>query len=57
MALSSTKAEYMSLTDATKEAIHLIGFLEELGFSQLVSAEIFNDNQGAGKLAAYPVFH
>ena len=57
VALSSTVAEYMSLTDATKEAIHLIGFLEELEFSQLVSAEIFNDNQGAGELAANPVFH
>lgn len=28
VALSSTKAEYMGLTDAAKEAIHLMGFLK-----------------------------
>ena len=47
----------MGLTDAAKEAIHLIRFLKELGFSELVNAEIFNDNQGARKLAINPVFH
>ena len=57
VALSSIEAEYMSITDAAKEAIHLTKFLNELGFSQLANAELFNDNQGAGKLAENPIFH
>ena len=47
----------MGLTDAAKEAIHLIGFLKELGFGDLADVVIYNDNQGAGKLASNPVFH
>ena len=47
----------MSINDAAKEAIHLMKFLKELGFSQLANAELFNDNQGTGKLAENPVFH
>lgn len=57
VALSSTEAEYMALTNAAKEAIHLIGFLRELGFSNIGRVDIFNDNQGAAHLAANPVYH
>ena len=57
VALSSTEAEYMALTEATKEAIHLKGFLEELGVRRDSSVVIFNDNQGAQKLAKNPIFH
>lgn len=57
VALSSTEAEYMALTCAAKEAIHLIGFMNELGFRELAKVVIFNDNQSAEKLAANPVFH
>ena len=37
--MSSTEAEYMSLSDSSKEAIHLRRLLTEI---------IYNDNQGAG---------
>ena len=47
----------MALTEATKEAIHLKGFLEELGVRRDSSVVIFNDNQGAQKLAKNPIFH
>lgn len=57
VALSSTEAEYMGLTDAAKEAVYLIGFLKELGFESLCDVTIFNDNQGAGELARNPVYH
>lgn len=57
VALSSTEAEYMSLTDAAKEAVFLIGFLRELGFEKFAQVTLFNDNQGAGRLASNPVFH
>lgn len=57
VALSSTEAEYMAITDASKEALHLISFLKELRFPDLAKVTIFNDNQGAGKLAENPVHH
>lgn len=34
MALSTTEAEYMAITEAVKEAIWLHGLLEELGVGQ-----------------------
>ena len=52
MALSSTKDEYMALTQATKEAIWLRTFLNELGFhSNDDATTIFEDNQSAIALA------
>lgn len=57
VALSSTEAEYMSLTDAAKEAIFLSTIVKELGFEELSKITIYNDNQSAGKLALNPVFH
>ncbi|XP_043481615.1 secreted RxLR effector protein 161-like [Leptopilina heterotoma] len=57
VALSSTEAEYMALTHASKEAIHLIAFLNQLRLPKFASVELFNDNQSAGKLAVNPVFH
>ena len=58
VALSSTEAEYMALSDGAKEAIYLRRLLN--GITQLVSGEpvvINNDNQGSHKLARNPVFH
>lgn len=57
VALSSIEAEYMAITNAAKEALHIINFLRDLGHPELANAIIFNDNQGAGKLAENPVFH
>lgn len=57
VALSLTEAEYMGLSDAAKEAVYLISFLKELAFETLTNVTIFNDNQGAAKLAYNPVYH
>lgn len=56
VALSSTEAEYMGLTEASKEAIYLRSLLNELiGFSNTVV--LFNDSQSAQKLSVNPMFH
>lgn len=57
VALSSTEAEYMGITDAVKEAVYLRRFLKELGFDSLTNVTILCDNIGAQKLASNPVFH
>lgn len=59
IALSSTEAEYVALSTASKEVVYLRRFLEELGFNQLVDepTELFGDNISAQKLAKNPVFH
>jgi hypothetical protein len=57
VALSSTEAEYMALTQATKEAIWLRTFLNELGFHSNDATTIFEDNQSAIALAKNPVHH
>lgn len=57
VALSSTEAEYMELTDAAKETVYLIGFLKELGFDKLTNVTVYNDNQGAEKLTRNPVYY
>lgn len=57
VALSSTEAEYMSLTEASKEAIYLQDFLTELGLPREEKVIIFCDNIGANKLGKNPVFH
>lgn len=57
VALSSTEAEYMSLTEGTKEALYLCKFLDELNFKDFDSITIFSDNMGAIKIAENPVFH
>jgi len=56
VALSTTEAEYMAISDAAKEAVNLKLFRKEtLGTQDVVV--IFNDNQGAGDLTRNPVFH
>lgn len=57
VALSSTEAEYMALSESTKEAIHLRNFLLDLGFGALSEITVYCDNNGARKLAENPVFH
>lgn len=56
VALSSTEAEYMALSEATKEAIYLRNLLEDL-LGKLDCVLIYNDNQSAKKLAYNPVLH
>jgi len=57
VALSSTEAEYMALTQATKEAIWLRGLLAELNYTQERATTLFEDNQSAIALAKNPVHH
>ena len=62
MALSSTEAEYMALTQACKEAIRVKRFLTELSttptpYNWEASITIFADNQGSMALAKNPEFH
>jgi len=58
VALSSTEAEYMGQTQATKEAIWLRRLLKELHAQDSIAATtIFGDNQGAIALAKNPQFH
>ncbi|GKD61054.1 retrovirus-related pol polyprotein from transposon TNT 1-94, partial [Tanacetum coccineum] len=56
VALSTTEAEYMALTEAVKEAIWLRGLSEELGV-ELNTVSVNCDNQGAIHLSQNHVFH
>lgn len=56
VALSSTEAEYMSITEACKEAIYLRSLICEIT-GKLYTVDIFNDNQGALKLSVNSLFH
>jgi hypothetical protein len=56
VALSSTEAEYMSATHASKEALWLRRFVEELGWEQ-PCVEVLCDNQSALKLMKNPQYH
>ena len=56
VALSTTEAEYIAISEAAKEMIWLKNFLKELGKEQDVSP-LFSDSQSAIGLAKNPVFH
>ncbi|KAG5867502.1 hypothetical protein JTB14_007481 [Gonioctena quinquepunctata] len=56
VALSSTGAEYMAITEASREAIDFRNLLSDLlGFFKCIT--INNDNQSAQKLAMNSVCH
>jgi hypothetical protein len=58
VALSSTEAEYMALSEATQEAVWLKAFMRELGEDAGDGAlTVYEDNQGAIALAKNPEFH
>src|SRR5271163_474887 len=60
VALSSTEAEYMALTHATKEAMWLRSLLKELEFGEeeyITATTIYEDNQSSIALAKNPVHH
>lgn len=59
VALSSTEAEYVALSSAAKELIHLKTLLIDLGFSTLVNGpiELFGDNLSAQQIVKNPVHH
>ncbi|GAA5863496.1 hypothetical protein JCM3774_006502, partial [Rhodotorula dairenensis] len=54
---SSTEAEYLGLSHASKEAVHLSQLLTELAQGQDRPVVLFGDNQGANALSRDPQFH
>lgn len=56
VALSSTEAEFVGLSECSKEAVYLRNLQFEIT-NMLYSVLIYNDNQSAQKLVANPVFH
>ena len=57
IALSTTEAEYYSLSAAIKEAKYLRSLLHDLGFSQIQATTVFEDNQGCVNLAHHSTSH
>lgn len=59
VALSSTEAEYMALSQASKEASYLRNLLNEFQYEKVSfkSILIHSDNLGAQQLVKNPVFH
>jgi len=56
VALSTTEAEYISLTEAVKEGLWLKCFMSELGYDQ-DCAEIYCDSQSAIHLSKNTMYH
>ena len=56
VALSTTEAEYMAVTEVVKEAIWLRGLLEDLRVGQK-HIKVFQDNQSVIHLAKNQVYH
>lgn len=56
VALSSTESEYIGLSEACREALYLRRLQYEIT-NKMYTVSLFNDNQGAQKLCANPVFH
>ena len=57
VALSTTEAEYLAGTEATKEAMWIAAFLEDIGQEVNRPMQLRGDNQGANALAANPEYH
>ena len=56
VALSTTEAEYVAITEASKELVWLKSFLTELG-RQNGKGVLYSDSQSAIHLAKNPAFH
>ena len=54
VSLSSTEAEYMSLSDTCRQAAWLRSFQQELGFAINKPTPLCGDNQGSIFLAVNP---
>ena len=57
VALSSTEAEYMALSESCKEGIYLKNLLNELMLCENMSLCLYSDNQSSIKIASNPLFH
>ena len=57
MALSTMEAEYIALSEATREAQWLRNLFGELGFAQKLPSMIFGNNKGSIAILKNPQFH
>jgi len=57
IALSSTEAEYVALSEAAREAVWLRNLYSELGFPEMEPTTIRCDNEGSVILSRNPQFH
>uniref|UniRef100_A0A7M5V2B3 Polyprotein n=1 Tax=Clytia hemisphaerica TaxID=252671 RepID=A0A7M5V2B3_9CNID len=57
VALSTTEAEYVALSQATQEVIWLRTLFKGMDFEQTDPSKMFEDNQGAIDLAKNPTHH
>ena len=57
LADSTTEAEYVAITEATKEIVWLRKILEDLQVKQVQSTPLMIDNTSAIKFARNPKFH
>jgi hypothetical protein len=57
IALSSTEAEYVAISEAAREACWLRNLYDELGFTQEDPTLIQGDNDGSIAIAKNPQFH
>jgi hypothetical protein len=57
VALSSTEAEYMALTECSKQAEWTISLLQQLLFKIDLPIDIFSDSLGARSIASNNVYH
>ncbi|GAA5845570.1 hypothetical protein JCM11251_003665 [Rhodosporidiobolus azoricus] len=57
VAASSTEAEYLGLSHASKEAVFLSQLLDELGFAFPLPVTLLGNNQGANAVSRDPQFH
>src|SRR5258708_12471109 len=57
VALSSMEGEYMAMMHATKEAIWIQQFLQDIQFPLPNPTTLLVDNQGAISLTSNPTFH
>jgi hypothetical protein len=56
-ALSTMEAEYIALSEATREARWLRNLFGELGFAQALLTKILGDNEGSITISKNPQFH
>ena len=57
IALSSTKAKYMAMTHAGKEAMFLNHLYSDIGIPHSIPIYLLVDNQSAIALVENPIFH
>ena len=57
IALSTTEAEYLAGTEATKESMWIVAFLADISTPVTTPTRLYRDNHGANALALNPTYH